>query len=56
MLSDLLAHLRPAPCIVAQNGSPTVGGDLLRDWLEPDAHVVVNFFLCIIYLKYFFST
>ena len=45
----------PAPCIVTQNDSPSVGVDLLRDWLGTGAPVVVNFFLCIFYLKYFFS-
>ena len=37
MLSDLWAHVWPAPCIVTQNDSPSVGADLLRDWLGPVA-------------------
>ena len=35
MLSDLWAHVWPAPCTVTQNDSPSVGVDLLRDWLGP---------------------
>ena len=37
MLSDLWAHVWPAPCTVTQNDSPSVGADLLRDWLGPVA-------------------
>ena len=37
MLSDLWAHVWPAPCTVTQHDSPSVGADLLRDWLGPVA-------------------
>ena len=46
--------MRPAPCTVAQNGSPTVGADLLRDWLGPTAPGVVNFFF-VFSVMYFFQ-
>ena len=35
MLYDLWADVQLAPCTVTQNDSPSVGADLLRDWLGP---------------------
>ena len=55
IVSDLWAHLWPAPCIVTQNDSPSVGVDLLRDWLGPAAPGWSIFSLYFSVLSIFFN-